>query len=569
MRITSGGSVGVGTITPTGKLEIASFANTYAAAPAITFTDTSGNGSSNRWIVGNIATTYGTFNIASAPNASSTTYTPRLSILSNGNVGIGTTTPEQKLHVEGTIQLGNQENLAWAYDNGSYYNYITNTYDTSNGIIYRSGSWTSNTNMICHSFETHASSTWQKRLVINQNGNIGIGNVSPSQKVHIDGQRGQPGTSGTTQNGLFRLQGGSGVGYGETMDMGFHVGVEGPASYGWIQSTNTSDLSINYRLCLNPNGGNVGIGTASPSSKLTVSGTSANTESAQIRIINPGANEQTLHIGYNTTSDYVYLNAYRAGLGYKLISLNPDGGNVAIGFTSTSYKFDVNGTARVTSLITGSGGIKISGGSAYSSYTPDGVFNAAATPNFIASTGNGDIRFGYQDNGSGLYSTAMGYYVKSTDGAGVPNRVVGAFIIRDQDKGTTPFIVYNNGSLVSEGHITASGDITAYSDASVKENIRPIANSLDRIMKSRGVLYDRIDTKTKDNIGFIAQELEEQFPELVTTNENGTKAVKYQNATAILFEAVKELAHKNKEQQYEIDTLKGQIPQILNVTLKR
>jgi hypothetical protein len=93
MTVKGTGNVGIGTTSPSGKFEIASFANTYPSAPAITFTDTSGDASSNRWIIGNIATTYGTFNIASAPTPSSTTYTSRLSILSNGNVGIGTTSP--------------------------------------------------------------------------------------------------------------------------------------------------------------------------------------------------------------------------------------------------------------------------------------------------------------------------------------------------------------------------------------------------------------------------------------------------------------------------------------------
>jgi hypothetical protein len=104
--------------------------------------------------------------------------------------------------------------------------------------------------------------------------------------------------------------------------------------------------------------------------------------------------------------------------------------------------------------------------------------------------------------------------------------------------------------------IYASDDIVAFSDISVKENIRPIFNVLDRVVNSRGVVYDRIDSKTKNNIGFIAQELEEQFPELVTTNPDGTKAVKYQNATAVLFEAV-------KEQQKQIDSLQEQINNIL------
>jgi hypothetical protein len=88
--------------------------------------------------------------------------------------------------------------------------------------------------------------------------------------------------------------------------------------------------------------------------------------------------------------------------------------------------------------------------------------------------------------------------------------------------------------------IYASNDIVAFSDQSVKENIRPIENVLERIGNSRGVLYDRVDSGDKNNIGFIAQELEIAFPELVVTNPDGTKAVKYQNTVAVLFEAIKE-----------------------------
>jgi hypothetical protein len=108
----------------------------------------------------------------------------QMTILNNGNIGIGTPSPEQKLHVEGNIQIGNQDSLTWAYDNGSFYNYITNFYNTTDGLTYRSGSWTGNTDMICHSFETHVGG-WQKRLVINQNGNVGIGTSSPSDRLTV------------------------------------------------------------------------------------------------------------------------------------------------------------------------------------------------------------------------------------------------------------------------------------------------------------------------------------------------------------------------------------------------
>ena len=106
--------------------------------------------------------------------------------------------------------------------------------------------------------------------------------------------------------------------------------------------------------------------------------------------------------------------------------------------------------------------------------------------------------------------------------------------------------------LQVNGTIYASGDVIAYSDISVKTNVRNIDNALDRVLKSRGVLYDRIDTEDKDNIGFVAQELETEFPELVVTNNDGTKAVKYQNAVAVLFEAI-------KEQQKEIENLKDKL----------
>jgi hypothetical protein len=100
MSLTRDGNVGINTGSPSGKFEIASSANTYPSAPAITFTDTAGDANSNRWIVGNIATDYGSFNIASAPTSSSTSFTPRITINRLGNVGIGTASPSVKLQVE-------------------------------------------------------------------------------------------------------------------------------------------------------------------------------------------------------------------------------------------------------------------------------------------------------------------------------------------------------------------------------------------------------------------------------------------------------------------------------------
>ena len=102
------------------------------------------------------------------------------------------------------------------------------------------------------------------------------------------------------------------------------------------------------------------------------------------------------------------------------------------------------------------------------------------------------------------------------------------------------------------GNVWARNDITAFSDARVKENIRPIENALYKVLNSRGVMYDRTDTGEKNGIGFIAQELEEYIPDLVKTDDKGLKSVKYQNMVAVLTEAI-------KEQQKQIEELKSQI----------
>lgn len=105
------------------------------------------------------------------------------------------------------------------------------------------------------------------------------------------------------------------------------------------------------------------------------------------------------------------------------------------------------------------------------------------------------------------------------------------------------------------GNVWARNDITAFSDIRVKENIRPIENALQKVVNSRGVMYDRIDTGEKNGIGFIAQELETQIPDLVKTDDKGFKSVKYQNMVAILTEAIKEQQKQIEELQNKLDAV--------------
>ena len=107
----------------------------------------------------------------------------------------------------------------------------------------------------------------------------------------------------------------------------------------------------------------------------------------------------------------------------------------------------------------------------------------------------------------------------------------------------------NTNSAVTFASVYASGNVTAYSDVSLKENIHTISDALSKVTKLRGVSYVRKDTKQK-SIGVIAQEIEKVLPEVVETTEY--KSVAYGNIVGLLIESIKEL-------KTEVDDLKKQL----------
>ena len=96
------------------------------------------------------------------------------------------------------------------------------------------------------------------------------------------------------------------------------------------------------------------------------------------------------------------------------------------------------------------------------------------------------------------------------------------------------------------GDIRATGDIIAYSDERVKENIKTIDNSLEKVTKLRGVEFNKIGDDVK-SIGVIAQEIEKILPEVVKEDDKGMKSVAYGNISGLLIEAIKELKDEIEE----------------------
>ena len=99
--------------------------------------------------------------------------------------------------------------------------------------------------------------------------------------------------------------------------------------------------------------------------------------------------------------------------------------------------------------------------------------------------------------------------------------------------------------VVSNGTTTGkytTGGWTHSSDARLKHDISPIEDALNKILKIRGVEYVfNSDSENKTQLGFIAQEIEPIFPEVVQTDKKGFKSMIYSNLVAPLVESVKAL----------------------------
>jgi len=111
-------------------------------------------------------------------------------------------------------------------------------------------------------------------------------------------------------------------------------------------------------------------------------------------------------------------------------------------------------------------------------------------------------------------------------------------------------------NLSASSSIYSGGDVTAFSDESVKCNIEVIPDALDKVGKIRGVLFDRNDrTDGVRHSGVIAQEVQKVLPEVVREGENGLLGVNYGNMVGLLIEAVKELNAKVETLQAKLDAL--------------
>ena len=101
-------------------------------------------------------------------------------------------------------------------------------------------------------------------------------------------------------------------------------------------------------------------------------------------------------------------------------------------------------------------------------------------------------------------------------------------------------------SNVNFASVTATGNITAYSDATLKTEIHTINDALGIVGKLRGVNYKWLSNGQED-IGVIAQEVQQVVPEVIKETEDGIKTVDYGRLVSVLINAVNELNEKLDE----------------------
>ena len=273
MRVAASGNVGIGTTAPANKLHIVDVTgtntlnlqlstNTLNETIGIAFGTLPGN--RTKASITGVNTNAGNSAGALAFYTSSgTSLNEAMRINSVGNVGIGSSTPASQLHVYEN-STGNNSATGITLEQGGTGNALLQFLQTG---VQRWTMGIDNSTAGGQSFKIAAGiglGTADKLTVLTS-GNVGIGTNSPGVKTQITGLLGFPANAGGTQTGILRLQG---TGSNGVLDFSVNGG-SGAA----LQATSQIDLSQNYTLSLNPNGGNVGIGTTSPDQKLTVNGT--------------------------------------------------------------------------------------------------------------------------------------------------------------------------------------------------------------------------------------------------------------------------------------------------------
>ena len=358
MFIQSGGNVGIGTTSPTTKLEVGGFSTNTSSIKAgsleiQSYAINNGwfaenlyyNGSAGGWTLRNAG--YATkiymqdgaieFKRAASGAAGSTaSITSTMRLLNNGNVGIGTTAPLEKLHVVGKINSSNNivSNSTYTMFTGRS-NRTTDDYGGLNKEYFKANLVTAGPNTTgeasAHGIadlrfqlaNSPGNTNMSDIMTLRSGGNVGIGTTTPDSTLQIVGNNSTAGT--LTLNDANKGDQRSHIHYGSNGDW-------------YIRSA-----AVAGKIILQDNGGNVGIGTTSPERALHID---ANGGIPIIQIDKGG--DKIFSVGTGTSAnddDNTILQMFDEGTEkIRLFTIGHsffNGGHVGIGTTAPNRKLYV------------------------------------------------------------------------------------------------------------------------------------------------------------------------------------------------------------------------------------
>ena len=532
LRIESSGRVGIGTNSPNNKLDVKiSTANRTTLEPVMSVS-AEGSGpytgfgpkisfSSNIYYgaaTGNPAgiietayvgavmgTTYATnSDLVFATRDGATSVTEKMRILGNGNVGIGTTSPDEKLDITGGYLKFNGGDYGLKGSASLSYNPVSDHYFQSSGST---------------------------KVTFKASGNVGIGTTTPGD---FDGEsrnlviRG--GVNGSTPTiGMTIATDGNQASSGRCA-IRFADGINGNERYRGALEYNHNGDDMSFRtagtqkMTLTDGGnllitsGNVGIGTNSPARKLCLYENSSGQTQIQFQNSTTGVGSNDgFGVGLDS-SEKGFLYHYDGGdiymeTGSALLYLQNSGGNVGISNTSPQTTLHTGPTTTITNVFTA----------------------RFAASNFFASGGN-----------------SMFY---------VPDTAANIMMFGSNQFGTNQIEFYHKNPGTSQayvGRISTSGSATSYvtsSDYRLKENIVPISDSISRLNQLKPSRFNFIEEPGKIVDGFIAHEVQDIVPEAIVgekdeVDEDGgiiPQGIDQAKLVPLLVAAMQELEARVKE----------------------
>ncbi|MBP7679850.1 MAG: tail fiber domain-containing protein [Saprospiraceae bacterium] len=393
----------------------------------------------------------------------------------------------------------------------------------------------------------------------NNAGNVGIGTINPNEKLHVVGNTLLVGNNDTTpashviQNangeGIFSITHGTGTaGYftsinGKAINASSVIedavtGYSQNGTGGYFYSTNGNGLLVPA--------GNVGIGTFNVTHKLTV-------RNGGVRVQNNLNNSDGIYVTSQSNGSTGSIWAENSGTGtagyfsnsntsgYSIIT---GGGFVGINKSNPTHQLEV--TANTSLATTAS----------YNTGTGIGV---------IAETQSGTGVYAYSNSGIGSFALSsnnyslhimQGGYGTSTTNRGFRLNALGGSSFWKVWYDSAQDFNFGYGDDLTGYIRDTDGQYIASSDKRLKKDITPISSILDKVKQLKPYTYrfNKSDSNTPLSYGFMAQDVQELFPDFVEEKE-GYLRMGYANFGVIAIKAI-------QEQQTQIDALQNENAQM-------